>query len=104
MHETVIVGKIINEAKKLGEIKAIHIEVGELCELTPHEVEETLKNMTDWTITVTPKQNRISCSCGYKGKAKIIERGHGFCLFACPKCKGKPTVIEGGEIKIVEVG
>ena len=103
MHETVIVNKIIEEAKKLGNIKEITVEVGELCGITPEEVEETLKKMTDWKVKTNFKESRIKCQCGYEGTAKIIEKGHGYCLFNCPKCGKKPEVIEGGEIKIKSV-
>jgi len=36
-------------------------------------------------------------------KARILDKGHGYCLFNCPKCEGKPEILQGGEIKIVGV-
>ncbi|HLC73369.1 MAG TPA: hypothetical protein VJH20_01910 [Candidatus Nanoarchaeia archaeon] len=39
MHETLIVDKIIKEAKKQGNISSIMIELGELCILYPEELE-----------------------------------------------------------------
>lgn len=106
MHETVICKKIIEQAKQAQPdqaIKAIEIEVGELADLTASEVEETMKQLTDWEIKVNFVKNKIKCNCGYSGGANIVEKGHGFCVFNCPECKGKPEVLEGGHIKIIGI-
>jgi len=104
MHETIIAGKIIEEAEKLGVKKQIEIECGELGDLSKEELKEALKEMSDFKIKVTGKVSMIKCSCGYEGRAKIVDRGHGYCLYNCPECENKkPEVIEGGEIKIIGV-
>src|SRR3989344_4854 len=103
MHETIIAKKIIDEAKKSGAKKAIEVEVGILSEITSEELLDALKNMAKWDVKEISRKRRVKCSCGYIGEARIIDRGHGYCLFNCPKCSGKPSVLEGGEIKITGV-
>ena len=71
--------------------------------LTPEEIKETLKSMTDWDIKVTLQKSEIRCNCGYKGPAKILDKGHGYCIYKCQKCKEKPRVLDGGEIKIIGI-
>ncbi|MBS3126302.1 hydrogenase maturation nickel metallochaperone HypA [Candidatus Woesearchaeota archaeon] len=103
MHETLIAKRILEEAKKAGAKKALEVEVGELGEVTPEEVEETLRNMTRWRVKVSFKRSRVSCKCGYQGPAHIVEKGHGYCVFDCPRCGKKPDVLEGGEIKVIGI-
>lgn len=103
MHEAFIINKIIEEAEKFGKVKKIKIELGELANITKEDLEEHLKEVVDWDIKINIKKSKIECNCGYKGKPNILERGHDFCLFNCPKCKGKVKVLKGGEIKIKEV-
>tara|TARA_Y100000310_G_scaffold343478_1_gene451307 strand:+ start:1839 stop:2153 length:315 start_codon:yes stop_codon:yes gene_type:complete len=103
MHETVIANKIIEQAKQAGATNAIQVEVGELAELTPEEIETTLKQLTNWNIQVNYQKSEVKCSCNYQGPAKVIDRGHGYCYFKCPQCNQNPEVIKGGEIKITGV-
>ena len=103
MHETIIAKRILEEAKEAGAKKALEVEVGELSEVTSEEVEEALKNMTRWKVKVAFKRSSVSCKCGYQGPAHIVEKGHGYCVFDCPKCGKKPAVLEGGEIKITGI-
>ena len=99
MHELKIVNKIIEEAKK-RRAKSVKIEVGELAEITKEELRENLKVFSG-NISIVLKESKVKCTCGYKGRAKILEREHDFCLFNCPNCGKKPNVLEGGEIKII---
>lgn len=103
MHEVEIVGKIVKEAKKAGASKSIVVNVGELCEITAKEVEDTLRKLVDWNIKINNVKSKVKCSCGYVGSAKIVDRGHGYCYFRCPECNKNPIVLEGGEIKIAGV-
>ncbi len=107
MHETVYANKVIEEGKKLGVDREIEIEVGELCDITDIELKEAIESMIDWAVYSREVESRVQCACGYEGKAHIIDKGHGYCYFECPRCKamGKDLkIVEGGEIKIVGVG
>ena len=101
MHELKLVNRIIEEAKKRG-AKSLKIEVGELAEATKEELEESLKNFNG-NINIVFKKSKVKCSCGYEGRANILEREHGFCLYNCPNCGKKPNVLDGGEIKIIGI-
>ncbi len=102
MHEQIIVSKILAEAEKLGNISELQLEVGELSDITGEELKDSLENMTRLKLKISSKISKVKCSCGYTGRAKILERGHDFCLYVCPKCRNKkPKVLEGGAIKII---
>jgi len=103
MHEQRIVHKIIEEAEKQGKVSSLVLEVGELNEITPEELGEHLKEHVSWKINVKERKSKIECKCSYRGRAEILDRGHDYCLFRCPKCHNKPRVIEGGEIKIIQI-
>ena len=64
-----------------------------------------LGNLTQksWKIIIEFEQSKIQCNCGYKGKANIIDKGHGYCIYDCPNCHKNPKVLEGGSIKIIEI-
>ena len=101
MHEVNVAKQII---EKVGDnVKSIRISVGELCDFFPEEIKETLESMTGWNVDVVEEESFVECSCGYKGKAKIIEREHGFVLFSCPKCNKKPKVLKGDGVKVISV-
>jgi len=103
MHETIIASSIIDEAKKQGNVKAVTIEVGDLAHLPSKELEECLKNLVEWKITINEKKAKVKCNCGYEGEPKIIEKGHDSTVFQCPKCGNTPEVLEGDKIIIKEV-
>jgi|WetSurMetagenome_2_1015567.scaffolds.fasta_scaffold198292_2 Zn finger protein HypA/HybF involved in hydrogenase expression len=106
MHEITYAKFVINEAKRVGARKEVKIEVGELCDIESFELKEAMAGLIDWKLDVYEKESRIKCKCGYDGRAKIVDRGHGYCFFGCPECSavGKDlNVLEGGEIKIVGV-
>lgn len=128
MHEMMFAQKIIDEAERAGAKRAAKVEIGELCEITASELREGLQRLSSGVLDpsqiigkgvllnsgagsgiefeVKEVLSNIKCSCGYEGRAEVFERGHGYCLFRCAKCKksGKEVeVLEGGEIRIVEV-
>jgi len=134
MHEMMFASRVLREARGSGANRFLRVEVGELCEITAEEMGDGLKRLTSGVLSeesfkasggmlapapevgdlefggmkfkVDFKESKVKCSCGYDGRAKISDRGHGYCLFCCPKCEksGKDLkVLEGGEIRIVEV-
>lgn len=103
MHEILLAQKIIKEAKLQGASKKIYLEVGELSDIEPEELEESIKGLVNWDILMKSKKSRVKCDCGYLGEAQILDKGHGYCMFQCPKCYLQPQVLEGGEIKIIGV-
>jgi len=132
MHEINIADKVLREARNAGAKSFFRVEIGALCEITADELEEGLKMLTEVSVVgnynvfgnvilqksggdlrdseinfkVDFKQSRIKCKCGYSGRANIVDRGHGYCVWNCPRCglSGKNVaVLDGGEIKIIEV-
>ena len=135
MHEINIADRIFRDARGAGATHFLRVEIGELCEITKEELEEGLGKVTnvnvvgslqdfggtilqssnsekdfelgEWKFKVDFVESKIKCSCGFEGRAKILDRGHGYCLYGCPSCGStgeKVSVIKGGEIKIVGVG
>lgn len=132
MHEINIAERVFREARKAGAMRFLKVEVGELCEITVEELEEGLRKVTSptvveslkdyggtvlqnfsgeldieggWDFKVDFVESKIKCKCGYEGRAKILDRGHGYCLFSCARC-GETSgieVLEGGVIKVVGV-
>lgn len=140
MHEIQFASKILKEAKKAGAKSFVKVEVGELVEITPEELELGLKKISqgsldyeesheheehhshdhthkfdeeelkelhegcrEWKFEVVFVKSKVKCPCGYEGQAGIVDRGHGYCIFNCPECGKKPDVLEGGEIKIIQI-
>jgi Zn finger protein HypA/HybF involved in hydrogenase expression len=103
MHETVFAKKIIDEASKQGNVKAITLEIGELAPVPANELVECLEQLVEWDIQYTETLSKIKCECGFIGHPTIVERGHDYFFIECPKCKEIPEVLEGQEIKIVSV-
>ena len=103
MHEQGIISQVIDRAMHAGATRKIIVEVGELCTITPLHLQEHLAAVVNWEVETIYRPAKVSCSCGYEGRAAIIDKGHGYCLFNCPECGEKPKVLEGGEIKIIEV-
>jgi len=105
MHEQTIAKVIIEEATKHGKVKGVVVEVGDLGHLPANEMEEVLKTLTNWNITVTKKKATIKCkACDYKGEPDIVEKGHDHTVFRCPKCKAMmPKILKGDQIILKEV-
>ena len=104
MHDTVIAQSILKDLKKYGKVKEAVIEVGELFGIEPDHLLEHLKEVSDINFKITQTKSLVECkSCGYKGRAKIVERMHDFVLYECEKCSESVNVIEGDKIIIKEV-
>ncbi|MBU0977146.1 MAG: hydrogenase maturation nickel metallochaperone HypA [Nanoarchaeota archaeon] len=135
MHEINIADRVLREARKAGATHFLRVEIGELCEVTKEELEEGLhkvmapvvvESLRDfggtvlqssafveeledqkWECAVDFVESRVRCEkCGFEGRAKISDRGHGYCLWECLRCgkSGKDVeVLAGGEIRVVEV-
>ena len=104
MHETVIAKKIIEEAKKHGSVKSIVVEVGDLGHLPADDMENVLKEMVDWEVTVKRKKAKVQCGCGYVGEPVITHKSHDFNMFQCATCNSlSPVVLEGDQIILKEV-
>ncbi|MEW6295366.1 MAG: hydrogenase/urease maturation nickel metallochaperone HypA [Candidatus Diapherotrites archaeon] len=107
MHEHAIVEEIVMQArKKLNgkEPKRIVLELGEIAELTEEELRQALKREVRWEIEIDKKNSSVECPCGYKGRAMVAERGHGFILINCSKCgKFNPKILEGKDLLLKKV-
>ena len=116
MHEIVIANKIIEDIKtqislnkiidkttSFDKIVSVSFEVGDLAHLSAEELEETLKGMVKFKIIVKRKKAVVKCKCGYKGEPKILERGHHSLIFVCPTCEDVPQIVDGEDIKIMEI-
>jgi Zn finger protein HypA/HybF involved in hydrogenase expression len=103
MHETVFAHKIIEDAKKHGDVKSISIEVGELAHVPGHELLECLQGLVDWDIEMVEKPSVVKCQCGFQGHPKILERGHDHFFIECPECGDIPELIDGKDIMLVDV-
>ena len=104
MHNHKIIQKIIEEAKRQGAEGKIVLEVGEISEFEGGEIAEEAGEHTGWDVEIISKESKIECSCGYSGRARILDRGHGYCIFDCPVCGNKKVkILEGAEIKLMGV-
>jgi Zn finger protein HypA/HybF involved in hydrogenase expression len=104
MHELVYAHKIIEEARKKGDINAISLEVGDLASITTDEIKNAVETITGWAVNVKAKGAMVKCHCGFVGAPVITERSHDLVHYECPSCCNNfPDIVEGNEIKIKEV-
>ncbi len=104
MHESAYANKIIYEANKHGDVKGITLEVGELAPVPAKDLVEFMRRAVSWQIKFVEKENVVECDCGFKGRAKITERGHDYYFIECPECSNNsPDIVSGEQIKIVSV-
>lgn len=103
MHETMIAKNIIKEAQKQGQVEEIFLEIGQLAHVPLHDLVPCLESLVNWTVYAKEKKAQVQCACGYAGRPKILERKHDSFVIACPKCKDKPTLTDGTDIKILKV-
>ena len=100
MHE-INIAKQIYEKLKDKKPKKVKIAVGELCDFFPEEIKEALETLTGWKVEVIEEESLVECGCGYRGRAEILEKSHGYIVYRCPDCKGKPKVIKGDSVRIL---
>jgi Zn finger protein HypA/HybF involved in hydrogenase expression len=103
MHETIIAKQIIEEAEKHGKPKSITVEVGDLGHLPLEELKEVMDTMVPYKIHYVRKPAKVRCKCGYIGEPNILEKGHDFNIFVCPKCDNQPEILDGKDIILKEV-
>jgi len=105
MHEHVYVNKIIEVAKKQGNVIEIKIEVGDLAPVPAEHLVEAIKAVEkDWKVDIIEKRATITCDCGYEGNPLIIEKTHDTTIYECPRCKNKmPEILDGTDIILKEV-
>lgn len=106
MHHITLANDIVEEAEKQAKgdaIKAITLEVGELANATPNQVKEGIAVLNDWDVNVIQIPAVTKCRCGHHGRPRVIERSHDFVLFECPVCGEMPRVLEGDDIKLVNI-
>lgn len=106
MHETVICNKIKQDVLKLAagkKVNSVVLGVGELAALPPDEIEHHLQDIVDFKVKVKTIKAVANCVCGFKGHPEILERGHDYCIYTCPKCGIAPKLSAGDEIKIREI-
>ena len=104
MHDLVYAHKIIEEARKKGEINAISLEVGDLANVTGAELKKAIETITNWQVDVKTKSAMVRCHCGFIGAPIITERSHDLVHYECPACYNNfPDIVEGDKIKIKEL-
>ena len=104
MHDSVIAQSILKDLKKYGNVKEALIEVGELYGIEPDHLLKHLKDVSDIKFKIIQTESLVECEeCGFKGRAKIVERMHDFVLYECEKCSKSVKVIKGDKIIIKEV-
>ena len=84
MHDSVIASSIIKDIEQHGKVKKAYIEVGELFGIEPDHLLEHIRDVSKIEFDIKQTQSIVKCTCGYKGRAKIIERFHDFVLYQVP--------------------
>jgi len=103
MHEHSFIQAVIEPIKNKEKVQSIELEVGELAGIEPEHLKEHLIKETGWDIHINKKNNKVKCSCGYQGQARIKQRLHDLVIYDCPKCGNLPEVLKGKDIKIIKV-
>ena len=104
MHETIIAQQIIEKAQELGKVKAITVIVGELAHVPAKDIYKILSELVSWDIKIETEKAVVQCNCGFTGNPKILEHGHDYAIFICPKCNKVPSqVLNGKDIMLKEV-
>lgn len=102
-HEHVYVDAICAEARKHGSVQAITVEVGELAPIPSEELERAL-SFTGWRLEMVTREGLVSCTCGYRGRPVITEKGHDYTIFHCPSCQQPfPAIIDGKDVILKDV-
>lgn len=102
MHESKAVESIIKTVQQnaAGTVSSVELQVGELAPFEPAHLIEHLKERVEWDIEAIETPALVECTCGFRGRPKIVERDHDFVFFSCPNCNQKPTIVFGDQITI----
>jgi Zn finger protein HypA/HybF involved in hydrogenase expression len=106
MHDAVMAVQITAAVKKSAKgkpVKSVTLLLGEYSGFENHDIKGALEAVSGWKVRVEIEKASAKCSCGFTGRPKLLERGHDFCLYECPKCGKVPKLVEGGEIAVKEV-
>jgi len=103
MHEHSFIEAILKNIENPENLKFVKLEVGELAGIEPEHLKEHLREKINCEIEVGGKESFIECSCGYKGRVKILQRLHDLVIFECPNCGKIPENVLGKDIRIVKV-
>jgi Zn finger protein HypA/HybF involved in hydrogenase expression len=99
MHEQAIAGKIIAEAESYGTVEMLTVECGALAPIPAAELEQALKQMARFRVTVVEKPARVQCmDCGHTGRPRIALHSHDATVFFCAKCGAVPKLLSGRDI------
>jgi len=97
MHEYKIIKDIVDRA---GDAKEITVIVGELSGIHLHDLED-LKSK--FKVNFIEEEALVECSCGYRGKPKILLNEHDHVLFECPSCSKIPKIIKGNNVILKDI-
>lgn len=107
MHEYTLAKNIIDTAENAAsgrKIKSIKIEMGEIADIPASDLLDALKLINKECIfDISETNSVVKCSCGFKGRPKILEKKHAATIFVCPKCNKIPEIVSGNEINVVSV-
>jgi Zn finger protein HypA/HybF involved in hydrogenase expression len=112
MHEITFAKSIIMNINKLNpanrKIKKVILEVGVLAGIDANHLREHLLEVLEidgksYDIKTIEMPSLVDCGCGYNGKPEIRQKLHDLVIFNCPNCKSIPEVIEGKDIKILDI-
>jgi Zn finger protein HypA/HybF involved in hydrogenase expression len=97
MHEYKIMQDIMEKA---GEAKEITVIVGEISGIHTHD----LKNLEkEYKVNFEIEEGEVECSCGYKGKPKILMNEHEHVIIECPSCGEIPKIIKGENVILKDI-
>lgn len=119
MHELALAMEIVEAVKnslrghKVRMVKEVEIEMGELHNVTPEQMEYVFEMASKDTIAegaklkVKIKKGKVRClSCGYSGRVDVDmkhEHDH-FADLHCPECRGASLeILEGQDIEIKNI-
>ena len=112
MHEASIAKGIVNTVENLAlkhgfqnfENLKVLIGVGELAGVTFEELEPFLKRLKPcWVFKSKIIPAICHCSCGFKGKPKVLLKAHDLVVYECPECGAIPELKQGGDVTILSI-
>ena len=97
MHEYKIMQDIMDKA---GNAKEITVIVGEISGIHEHDL-DNLKEK--YKVTFELEKAEVECTCGFKGKPKILMNEHEHVIFECPSCGEVPKIIKGNNVILKDI-